>query len=355
MYNVPTAAGTFVLLAPLAHLIITHHVPAAASALLPIATPQVEGPPRRSVGRRALRGLLTHNPDLFDTCLDKAYDTNTSIANGYFQVRSGAHLVATEVLPLLNFMLTCGAVGKRGLLGMKEHSCCACDGQGSFGLTCLCPNMHFSQDPTLPLTRYILPAAPTCLPPIHHPRCCARCTPRTPACAPPLTSSWLWCCTSWWTGTRRWEKRVWCVITWWACCVCICTHWCTGGRRWSGGTWGMARRNGPVSTRYIGHRGGMTWEFGFRLSLLAPFPSPRSPQVREDAMHMLHVLTLREWPETDGSYSFLVSAPSVGAAAAAAAAARGAPSDAIRLYRFSPTDSIVSAHPHAYPHALHRW
>ncbi|GFR48580.1 hypothetical protein Agub_g10483, partial [Astrephomene gubernaculifera] len=46
----------------------------------------VVGPQRRDVGHRALRGLLTHNPDLFDACLDKCYDSNSSIASGYFQV-----------------------------------------------------------------------------------------------------------------------------------------------------------------------------------------------------------------------------------------------------------------------------
>ncbi|KAG2493487.1 hypothetical protein HYH03_008303 [Edaphochlamys debaryana] len=46
----------------------------------------VVGPLRREVGLRALRGLLTHNPDLFDAALNKAYDDNPSIANGYFQV-----------------------------------------------------------------------------------------------------------------------------------------------------------------------------------------------------------------------------------------------------------------------------
>ncbi len=75
---------------PGAWLYIPHVLTAAWTLPLPVATPQVEGPARRSVGRRALRGLLTHNPDLFDTCLDKAYDTNTSIANGYFQVRTGS-------------------------------------------------------------------------------------------------------------------------------------------------------------------------------------------------------------------------------------------------------------------------
>ncbi|KXZ50882.1 hypothetical protein GPECTOR_14g131 [Gonium pectorale] len=46
----------------------------------------VPGPARRDVGFRALRSLLTHNPDLFEPCLNKAYDSNASIANGYFQV-----------------------------------------------------------------------------------------------------------------------------------------------------------------------------------------------------------------------------------------------------------------------------
>ncbi|GIM00769.1 hypothetical protein Vretimale_5697 [Volvox reticuliferus] len=46
----------------------------------------VTGPPRRVVGNRALRALLTHNPDLFEACLDKCYDANYSLASGYFQV-----------------------------------------------------------------------------------------------------------------------------------------------------------------------------------------------------------------------------------------------------------------------------
>ncbi len=44
------------------------------------------GPARRVVGHRALRALLTHNPDLFEACLDKCYDSNYSLASGYFQV-----------------------------------------------------------------------------------------------------------------------------------------------------------------------------------------------------------------------------------------------------------------------------
>ncbi|EFJ49201.1 hypothetical protein VOLCADRAFT_117341 [Volvox carteri f. nagariensis] len=46
----------------------------------------VTGPPRRTVGFKALRALLTHNPDLFEACLDKCYDSNCSLASGYFQV-----------------------------------------------------------------------------------------------------------------------------------------------------------------------------------------------------------------------------------------------------------------------------
>ncbi|KAG2450803.1 hypothetical protein HYH02_004640 [Chlamydomonas schloesseri] len=47
---------------------------------------QMAGPRRRDVGCRALRALLTHNPELFDGCLNKCYDSNLAIANGYFQV-----------------------------------------------------------------------------------------------------------------------------------------------------------------------------------------------------------------------------------------------------------------------------
>ncbi|PNW70054.1 hypothetical protein CHLRE_17g703750v5 [Chlamydomonas reinhardtii] len=47
---------------------------------------QMAGPRRRDVGCRALRALLTHNPELFDACLNKCYDSSLAIANGYFQV-----------------------------------------------------------------------------------------------------------------------------------------------------------------------------------------------------------------------------------------------------------------------------
>ena len=48
--------------------------------------PQVDGPARHDVAHRALRALLSHNPELWGICLDKAYDQHANIANGYFQV-----------------------------------------------------------------------------------------------------------------------------------------------------------------------------------------------------------------------------------------------------------------------------
>ena len=52
---------------------------------------QMAGPRRRDVGCRALRALLTHNPELFDACLNKCYDSSLAIANGYFQVGRAAY------------------------------------------------------------------------------------------------------------------------------------------------------------------------------------------------------------------------------------------------------------------------
>ncbi len=43
---------------------------------------------------RALRNLLTHNPELLELALHKSYDNNPSIAAGYFQVNASCDGIA---------------------------------------------------------------------------------------------------------------------------------------------------------------------------------------------------------------------------------------------------------------------
>lgn len=63
----------------------------------PSHTPGRCGPTRAAVGHAALARLLESNLDIFQICVDRCYDAEPRIANGYFLVLSEAYAMHESV------------------------------------------------------------------------------------------------------------------------------------------------------------------------------------------------------------------------------------------------------------------